>query len=209
MNYKNIIWDWNGTILNDLDVCLVTLNDMLRRRNIPEISKIKYTNLFRFPVVDFYKEIGFDLSNESFDEVSIDFVTTYNNNSADLELQPGVLAALQELNRAGVKQYILSALEQNSLEKLLKFYNISHYFESVSGSDNIYGNGKFGQGEKLVATSNIVTSESLMVGDTTHDAEIARMLGFSVVLYAGGHNSKQRLEKDALVIEDFSELLNL
>jgi len=209
MKYKNIIWDWNGTILNDLDICLLTLNDMLRRRNIPEITKTKYTSLFRFPVVDFYYEIGFDFSNESFDEVSIDFVNTYNSYSANLKLQPGVLEILKELKRNGVRQYILSALEQNSLEKLLEFYNISDFFESVSGSDNIYGNGKFGQGEKLIATSNIVSSESLMVGDTTHDAEIARMLGFSVVLYAGGHNSKQRLEKDALVIEDFSELLSL
>jgi len=209
MNYKNVIWDWNGTILNDLDTCFITLNDMLRRRSIPEITKAKYRSLFRFPVVDFYDEIGFDLTKESFDKVSVDFVTTYNKNSANLQLQPGVLETLQELNRMGVKQYVLSALEQNTLLKLLKFYKISHFFEGVAGSDNIYGEGKLRQGEKLIAKSNIDTDSSLMVGDTTHDAEIAVKLELSVVLYAGGHNSKERLEKHAIVINDFSEILTL
>jgi len=209
MNYKNVIWDWNGTILNDLDICLETLNDMLRNRNIPEITKTKYRSLFRFPVKDFYYEIGFDFKKESFDKISVDFVTIYNKNSLSLELQPGVLALLQKLNRMGVKQYVLSALEKTALKKLLKFYKISDFFECVAGSDNIYGEGKFRQGEKLIAKSNIDPGKSLMVGDTTHDAEIAAKLGLSSALYVGGHNSKERLEKYAMVINDFSEILTL
>ena len=38
MKYKNIVWDWNGTLLNDLEVGVTTLNDMLERRKLPLLT---------------------------------------------------------------------------------------------------------------------------------------------------------------------------
>ncbi len=46
-----------------------------------------------------------------------------------------------------------------------------------------------------------------MVGDTVHDAEVARALGFDCILFAGGHNSEWRLAEKAPVIHQMKELL--
>ena len=42
MKYKNVVWDWNGTLLNDVKVGVNTLNDMLGRRGLPLLSVEDY-----------------------------------------------------------------------------------------------------------------------------------------------------------------------
>ena len=75
--FKNIVWDWNGTLLNDLYVGVDVLNDMLGRRGVAPLNVDEYKKVFGFPVIDFYKKVGFDFSKESFHEMSVDFVQTY------------------------------------------------------------------------------------------------------------------------------------
>ena len=53
MKYKNVVWDWNGTLLNDVKVGVNTLNDMLGRRGLPLLSVEDYKEKFGFPVIDF------------------------------------------------------------------------------------------------------------------------------------------------------------
>ena len=55
-----IIWDWNGTLLNDMELCVHTINEMLQKRNLHELSVDEYKEVFSFPVKDYYQKIGFD-----------------------------------------------------------------------------------------------------------------------------------------------------
>ena len=57
--YKNIVWDWNGTLLDDVAVGVDTLNEMLGRRALRLLSVEEYKDRFGFPVVEFYQKIGF------------------------------------------------------------------------------------------------------------------------------------------------------
>jgi len=52
----------------------------------------------------------------------------------------------------------------------------------------------------------IVPGETVMVGDTLHDAEVAETLGFDCRLYAGGHNSAERLAEKGVVLRQMDEL---
>jgi len=56
-----IIWDWNGTLLNDIQLCVQTINEMLDKRNLPLLSVNDYKDVFSFPVKNYYQKIGFDL----------------------------------------------------------------------------------------------------------------------------------------------------
>ena len=86
-------------------------------------------------------------------------------------------------------------------------FGINTYFEGICGSDNIYAAGKIERGLRMLADYGIAPSETLMIGDTLHDAEVANRLGFACILYAGGHNDEQRLHRKAPVIHSFGELL--
>jgi phosphoglycolate phosphatase len=68
--YKNIIWDWNGTLIDDLDIAVKSICTLLVEHELPEISVEKYRNVFGFPVRKYYEDIGFDLSKHSFDQLS-------------------------------------------------------------------------------------------------------------------------------------------
>ena len=75
--YKHIIWDWNGTLLDDTWLCVEVLNGLLAKRNREPISKTTYRQNFGFPVIDFYNYLGFDTEIDSFEKISREFIDNY------------------------------------------------------------------------------------------------------------------------------------
>lgn len=207
MKYGNIVWDWNGTLLNDLATGVHTLNDMLDRRGMSGLSVSDYKERFGFPVIDFYREVGFDMEKEGMHDLSVDFVETYERYTGLLALNVGVCDVLDAVHRAGMRQYVLSALREDLLKQMLSDFGIARYFFGICGSEDIYAAGKIERGKRMLAAFDIEPADTLMVGDTVHDAEVAAALGFRCLLFAGGHNSENRLAEKAPVIHDLNELL--
>ncbi len=209
VGYDNVVWDWNGTLLNDLDVGVNVLNAMLGRRGIPAVPKERYRQIFRFPVIDFYREVGFDLEREDFHALSVEFVNTYARFEAQgMSLNEGAVETLKELKRRGVRSYILTALKDEFLREALEEFEIADLFTAVYGAKDIYAAGKVGTGRALVSECSIYPPRTIMVGDTVHDAEVSRELGFHPVLFTGGHNDVKYLEREGDVINALSEVLN-
>ncbi len=204
--YKNIVWDWNGTLLDDVAVGVDTLNEMLGRRALRLLSVEEYKDRFGFPVVEFYQKIGFDMEKEPLHELSLDFVSTYNKYATSLELNSDVPEVLDNIRQIGIKQYILSALREDLLHQMLQSFDIDARFDKACGSDNIYAAGKIERGQRMLEVLDICPAETLMVGDTVHDAEVAKALGFGCVLFTGGHNSEWRLREKAPVVRQLKDL---
>lgn len=120
MKYKNIVWDWNGTLLDDVRISVDTINRMLEQKNLKRLTVDNYKSIFGFPVKAYYELIGFDFSRDDWEEVSINFVNTYNALAKDVELTPGIMPVLEGLKERGVRQYILSALQEDLLIKMLE-----------------------------------------------------------------------------------------
>ena len=188
-----VIWDWNGTLLDDVSACIDSMNHMLRKRNMPEIDESYYKSAFSFPVIDYYKKLGFNLQKESFEELSVEFISEYNSRVDSTKLQESALEVLTVLNKQGRKQIIISAMEQNMLDRLLKQFKIDHFFDHVVGLTNIYANGKVDLAKNFVRQNKINTKESTFIGDTLHDAEVANAIGSEVLLVSNGHHNKERL----------------
>ncbi len=204
-----VIWDWNGTLLNDVKVSLLSVNQELAARNLPQITEEFYRSHFDFPVKDFYQKLGINFSKDNFDEMSFRFLETYFRNLKLASLHEGVTETLSFLKEKGVRQYVLSAMEQKRLEKMLADYGIHHFFDRIRGLEDIYADGKLEAGRELLNTEKIIPSSAWMVGDTLHDLEVARALGLQCILFAGGHQIPQRLrvEHDH-VAGDFREIKN-
>ena len=75
--YKHIIWDWNGTLLNDIALCLQVLNRLLKRRGRTSITQGDYRRNFGFPVIHFYRYLGLVTDQDSFERVSREFIEEY------------------------------------------------------------------------------------------------------------------------------------
>ena len=71
---KNIFIDFNGTLLDDVNLCLDLLNLFLKEQNKPLIELNIYKHIFTFPIYDYYILAGLDFKNESFDSIANRFI---------------------------------------------------------------------------------------------------------------------------------------
>jgi len=202
-----IIWDWNGTLLNDVHLCVDTINEMLEIRNLPLLSIASYKDVFSFPVKDYYLKIGFDFEKEPFEIPALEFIERYNEQVSECSLQQDSIRILDYFHSIGIRQFILSAMHQEVLDDCLKHYRIDHFFEHVSGLDNHFAASKATNGHRLIAELNLDVSELILIGDTIHDFEVASELGCQCVLIANGHQSRAVLESTGVAVIDELNLL--
>ena len=210
MKYKYIIWDWNGTLYDDVQISVDAVNYMLEKTGYENRIDVKrYKEIFRFPVRDYYISAGFDFNKHTFDELAEIYVYIYTKLQFTAGLNKEAKTVLSKLNDFGVKQIIVSACEKNRLNNQIEKFGISNEFEAVLGTDDNYADSKLGIAKKWFKDNKINLSDVLFVGDTDHDFEVAREIGCNCVLVSFGHQSKNRLQKtNALILDSLSEVVD-
>lgn len=207
---NSIIWDWNGTLLNDVELCISSVNSLLKDRNLPLINTKKYKEVFSFPVKEYYKTLGFDFEAEDFSIPAHQYIDLYYAGFDSCSLQKNTVEVLTHFREKGIRQFVLSAMEHKMLEKTLKIKGIFHFFEGVAGLKDHYAVSKVDVGKQLILDFKIEQDKTWMIGDTTHDFEVAHQLGVKCILIADGHQTSERLEKTGgTVIESLNGLISL
>ena len=191
--YSHIIWDWNGTLLNDAWLCVEVMNRMLSERNLPPLSLEKYRTIFDFPVKDYYQKLGFDFTSEPFEAVGMEFMILYNLRQNECVLHREVVQILETFEEKGYKQHILSAREENELKLETTKLGVAKYFDSITGLKDHYAHGKSEIGRSLLTAIDIPAEKIIFIGDTHHDAEVAAELGIDCILIPNGHHSEERI----------------
>ena len=200
MSKKTLIWDWNGTLLNDTDLCVSSINELLKRRNLPLLDKERYREVFSFPVQEYYKTIGFDFSSEDFSVPAKEFTDLYNSKVEMCSLHHRAVDILEYFKSLGYSQFVLSAMKQDMLVKTLGDQNILPYFKDVAGLNDHFAVSKLQRGIELMEYYMLDRDNTVMVGDTLHDAEVASSLGIPCVLIASGHQSEERLRTNGVPV---------
>jgi len=204
--YSHIIWDWNGTLLDDAWLCVEVMNGMLHRRDLPTLTLDIYRTIFDFPVRDYYVKLGFDFKSEPFEQVGMEFMVLYNNRQKECHLHPEVKHLLAYCQLKGYRQSILSAREQNELLSETVDLGVRTYFDLVRGLDDHYAHGKTDVGFRLLRDLGLPRNEIIFVGDTLHDADVAREIGIDCILIPNGHHSTERIKIAGVPV--FSSLNN-
>ena len=207
-HYKYIIWDWNGTLINDVCLSCELINELLIERNLKAISLEKYREVYCHPVQGIYEQLGFDLEKEPFRKISDKWHAEYLERFDELSLFPDSVLALESFKSLGCTQLILSALPHDLLIRSVYKRGVDSYFAEILGLEDNLGRSKLENGRSLISRYAINPREALLIGDTGHDAEVAKKLDLSCILVARGAESKNRLlGYDCSVFEDFSSLL--
>jgi phosphoglycolate phosphatase len=178
------------------------MNIVLARRNMAELTEDRYLQLFTFPVIEYYRRLGFDFDKEPFSVSGSEFINEYNARAFEPQLHDGIIDLIAELNENGVSHSILSASSQKILNKLAKHHNIDHYFIAVLGQDNHYAYGKIETGKMWINKLGIAPKNTLFIGDTEHDLEVANAIGSHCALLSWGHSSTERLENRGINVFD-------
>jgi len=208
--YKHILWDWNGTLLNDCALCVAILNQLLSEHGLAELSAEAYKEHFGFPVIDFYSYLGFRTDPENFKKLSHQFIGQYEVRWLnECQLQPHASDLLERLTKMGLSHSIVSAAHQKALEKGTSHFGIKPLFENLLGTDNIYAEGKVRRAELWMEQGAWQKDSVLLIGDTPHDYETAQAIDVDCILIASGHCHRSRLESTgSKVFENISTLLN-
>tara|TARA_B100000029_G_scaffold516811_1_gene634801 strand:+ start:10060 stop:10713 length:654 start_codon:yes stop_codon:yes gene_type:complete len=208
-HYKHIIWDWNGTLLDDAWLCVEIMNSMLQERSLGTLDIDRYQRLFDFPVIDYYRRLGFDFSKESFEKSGTEFIKRYEMRQNELVLNEGVKDTLEKINLLGLSQSILSASSDVILQELTTRLGLRHYFVKVIGLDDHYAFGKLEKGKAWMKELKKNPDEVLLIGDTSHDFEVSKELNIDCILIPSGHYSKEKLlDLDVPLISSISQVLD-
>ena len=185
---KYVLWDWNGTLFNDVEAGMNAANAMLRRRGIPEITLERYRASFGFPVRNFYTAVGFRLEEEDWDAMAVEYHDLLRGDPSQ-RLRDGALEALELVKSSGAGQSVISALRQDMLDEDTARAGVRRYMDRIYGVDNLDGATKLSRARELVAELGLAPGGAVMVGDTLHDLETAREVGAACILADVGHQS--------------------
>ena len=202
MRYKHIIWDWNGTLLDDVRVCLAVLNAMLTRRNLAQLTIEQYRATFDFPVIDFYRELGFDFAHETYDDVADEYIAGYTARLNQCRLQSDALAVLQKLSAAGLSHSVLSAYQQDRLEEAVELFGLAGVFIKLIGLDDYAAHSKLENGRLWIRKLHYEADRVLFVGDTLHDNDVAAAMDVDCILLTCGHQDSAKLQTCGMELFD-------
>lgn len=208
---KQIVWDWNGTLFNDVDLCVESINYLLTLQHLPRLSnKEAYQKVFRFPIIDYYQAIGFDFTKCSFDELAIEYMEYYQPRSLACSLYEHAQESLQYFHDKGVRQILLSASKEAYLMNQLKQFSICDMFEQILALDNIHAYSKAELALNYMKKHAASSKDFIFIGDSVHDYEVAQAVNASCILIANGHEHKERLQKtNAIVVDHIGEVKNM
>lgn len=206
---KRVIWDWNGTLLDDTRLCYEIANRMRAERGMPVMeTEDEYRAVFGFPVVDYYRRMGYTFEKESYEDVSVEFVREYAEGLCTCTLQPNAEATLREIARRGIPQILLSATGADRLLPQAEAFHIAQYFDRVIGGENNLAHGKAEQAKAFLAECGVAPAEALFIGDTDHDYEVSSAVGCRCVLLTRGHHTRAHLSRHGVpLVDDLSEVL--
>jgi phosphoglycolate phosphatase len=193
MRYDHVIWDFNGTVLADMQAGIDAVNEMLQERGLPVLCDVdSYRKVFRFPVEQYYRDLGFDFEKEDYKTVLAPlWVSLYNKYSSDAPLFDGVRELTAALRAAGVHQSILSASEKEMMVAQLQARDALFLFDEIWGNESIHAYGKNALAARWCEAHK--GARAVLLGDTTHDFEIASEMGVDCILVAAGHHDMARL----------------
>lgn len=203
-----IFWDWNGTLLDDVEFTRGCLNSLLERHGYPQRYSLEaYREVFGFPIEEYYVRVGFDFARHPYPMLAEEFMAEYNAGVPGCPAVAGAESVLRTLQQRGWQQAVLSASRRDYLFEQVAQRGLKGYFTELLGLSDIYGVSKVSLGLDWLRRTGADPAACVMVGDTDHDAEVARALGAECVLCTSGHQSRARLEAACPhVIDDIRQL---
>ncbi len=190
MKYEHIIWDWNGTLLDDVADCAAVVDNLMQKHGLGHLSIERYRQETCFPVINFYIALGFDFSKITFEEMANDYIEQYLAILPVMKLHEGSSDSLKILANNGYTHSVLSAYHQQRLEEAIDHFGLTSFFEKIIGLDDYYARSKVENGKKWITELPHTPDKVLFVGDTLHDHEVAEAIGVDCVLLTSGHQNK-------------------
>ncbi|MBW1599908.1 HAD family hydrolase [Streptomyces sp. JJ38] len=201
----HIVWDWNGTLLHDIDAVIEATNLAFAEVGMEPITLERYRELYTVPVPRFYEKLtGRVPSEEEFAHLNELFHRHYFDRVDTVTLTLGAAELLAARQAAGGTQSLCSLAPHDHLVPLVRKHGIEGHFTRVDGlATPLAGHGKARHmAGHLRSLTDVEPSRTVVIGDALDDALAARHVGARAVLYTGGSHSRASLEGAGVPVVD-------
>jgi phosphoglycolate phosphatase-like HAD superfamily hydrolase len=200
---RHVVWDWNGTLVDDHVAVVRAINDALASLRLRPIDSHIFRTHYTRPVKRFYERVaGRPIAPGEWQTLDEAYHDSYSALVERLELAPDAREALTATETAGLTQSLLSMWRHRDLVPLVDRLGIGRFFLRVDGLHVPVGGGKAEHLEAHLAALEAEASTTLLVGDTLDDLAAARAVGARCVLYDGGSHHRSTLEATGVPVVD-------
>lgn len=198
---RHLVWDWNGTLLDDADAMIQSTIDAFAAMQLPPLTVERYRQLHTQPIEVFYSRLlDRPVSTELSDRIRTAYREAYIRRRPTLSLAPEAVGALERVASLGISQSLLSMHPHDPLIPLLDGFGISAHFTRIDGQRGPDAGYKSGHLAHHLELLGIPGRATLLIGDSVDDARAARAAGARCVLYASGLHTTEDLEKEEVPV---------
>jgi phosphoglycolate phosphatase len=190
---EHLIFDWNGTLIDDVAAAVAGVNRVRAHQALPAIDIATYRDLFTFPIARFYERLGIDFTQLSFGRLSEIYLGFFNEAIKSCPLHVGAIDVLTWARNSGICISILSASKHDTLMSNLADAGLLGRVNHVFGLEGSEAVGKLDIARRLDIQLGRPGKMALMIGDTDHDVEVALACGWRVSTVSHGHQAAERL----------------
>ncbi|MGC2240961.1 MAG: HAD hydrolase-like protein [Acidimicrobiia bacterium] len=194
MRRSHIVWDWNGTLLDDLEIVIESVNVGLESHGMPAIDADTYRHHFVRPVRSFYDSLfGRSVGDDEWRTLNETFHREYDRRAREAPLTTDSREALARVSDLGWTQSLLSMSAGDFLGEIVGHHQLASWFTRVDGVSWPDGGHKAVHLKTHLDSLSIDAGMVVVIGDTPDDAVAASEAGSTAVLYDGGSHHIERL----------------
>ncbi|MEU8299450.1 HAD hydrolase-like protein [Micromonospora sp. NPDC048909] len=197
----HLVWDWNGTLLNDLSLVVASTNAVFATVGGPTVTADEHRVRFRRPVADYYAEVlGQAVDDEQFGKLDRIFHDAYRSGLTTCELAADARDAMAAWPG---DQSLLSMWFHEELVPTVHTYGLTRHFVRVDGLRGTVGGDRKAESLRLhLAELDVDGGSVVLIGDSIDDADAAAAVGGRAVLYTGGFTDPARLRASGHPVAD-------
>jgi phosphoglycolate phosphatase len=206
---STVVFDWNGTLLNDVVLAVKCVNQLRASRAYERITVSEYRDLFELPIQRFYSKLGLADHCGNFNSSMREYLQYYSSESPKCSLHLRAKEMLNQLKSDRMQVAILSASSQVDLDVAMKNRKLTEYFDFVVGKQDTDAGCKKREAEQLSQLLRVAPGHVLYIGDTVHDAEVAAAVGWQCILVENGHQSPIKFAESTQRIPTVSRVVDV
>ena len=202
----HVIWDWNGTLFDDVPIVVAAVNACLLSQGAAPIDAATYRARFVRPLNLFYEGLlGRPVDDVFLLELDHIFQDAYRDGFDSADLTSDARAAVQRVAGHGATQSVASMLWHNMLVPTVKGFGLDDFMLALDGNRGTVGETKEQHmvrhvNRLLRMYPSMRKSAMTVIGDITDDARAARAAGVGCVLFDGGSQTREALEAEGFPV---------
>ncbi|WP_313954018.1 HAD-IA family hydrolase [Accumulibacter sp.] len=189
-----LVFDWDGTLLDSAEAIVGAINAASRDLGLPPPPEQRARHVIGLGLREALRHALPDLPEGRYPQMVERYRHHYLSHDHELKLFDGAAALIAELAGAGFLLAVATGKSRAGLDRALQISGLGGYFHASRCADECFSKPHPQMLEELMDELSVEPGRTLMIGDTTHDLQMAKNAGVACLAAAYGAHPAAALE---------------